>query len=344
MEQHSKRRRLSQKEEPPLRGYLEPEEGRRPHGRHKMVEEAPLAPQATLQKVYPPSIIPAPFRSQLNKTRHSGQTRRLSNSYLPKLFPRDPVDIESPDSPLTTAIASVIQVMVELPKSRLTQILIPPTSSLLSLEGYEVLTVVASPSPSLLSPTPANVALASSSADAVNAAQASASSQLAHDPKNSDSPADSKTVAGTFLPHPTSLNTHLPGHDSQEVLLSSSLTLLPPHRASSVLADAAGSIFQTLPGISSPSLGTPASPQSTSPPSHKTENVIGAATSDSGVPSESIDLESFADSDPVYQFIYPEPSQLWPAKAPCFPESLARPRKQPPYRHQNPPPPKIRRR
>jgi hypothetical protein len=305
-----------------------------------MVEEAPLAPQATLQKVYPTSTIPAPFRSQLNKTRHSGQTRRLSNSNLPKLFPRDPVDIESPDSPLTTAIASVIQVMVELPKSRLTQIFIPPTSSLLSLEGYEVLTVVASPSPSLLSPTPANVALASSSADAVNAAQASASSQVAHDPKNSDSPADSKTVSGTFLPHPTSLNTHLPGHDSQAVLLSSSLTLLPPHRASSVLTDAAGSIFQTLPGISS----TPTSPQSTSPPSRKTKKVIGAATSDSGVPSEFIDLESFADSDPVYQFIYPEPSQLWPAKAPCFPESLARPRKQPPYRHQNPPPPKIRRR
>lgn len=256
-----------------MRGYWEPGKSRWPNGRQKMVEETPL-------------------RSQPNKTRQSGRASKLTDSNLPKLFPRAPVNIESPDTPLTTAIASVIQVVVELPKSQLTQIFIPAASGVISLEGYEALTVTANPSPLLVSPTPANVAVASSSADAAKSAQASASSQVGLDPTNLGAPADSTPVAETVLPHPTSIKTKSPGHDSQVVLISSPLAPIPSPHASSVLADAAGSKFQTLPGISSPSLDIQTSPQSTTPPARKTGKIMGAVTSDSGVPSESLNLES----------------------------------------------------
>lgn len=313
MEQHSKRRRLSQKEEP-LIGCPESEHGRWPQLRHGMVEEGSRGHQEPLRKGTPPFKIPPDSGLSLNKPRRSGHATTHGDRSLPKVVRRGFGEGRSPEPPLKTAIASVIQVIVDLPEKPLTKLLIPPGSSIISLEGYGTLILDTGPSPSHLLPSQTNPTVASSSAypasssmhsanslvHSANSAQQSSPSQAGRSSipeisKTADEPAYSTTDTKISLPSSTSLKINLPGPGSQVVLISPPSTPIPSNPPSSVLSKSIESFRLALPVTSSASSprGTQSSPRSTSSPQPiKPENLIGSATGDPSVSSEFINLES----------------------------------------------------
>lgn len=314
MEQNPKRRRLSQKEEP-LRGHLESEHGRWSHLHCRMVASGTSGQQELSHRGHPPFTIPPDFSSLLNKSHRSGHATRLGNNSLPKLVPRGLGGEASPEPPLKTAIASVFQVVVDLPEKPPTILLIPPASSIISLEGFGTWTVDTNPTPSHLLPTQTDLAGASSSAYSASSsvhsansrvhpadsAQQSSPSQAGRNsipelPKTVDEPAHSNIATRTVLPSSASLKINLPGPGSQVVLLSPPSTPVPSDPPSSVLLEGTGSFHPTSPDIpssSSTSRDTQKSPQSTSSPKpRRPKKIIGSAEGDSSISSGSIDIQS----------------------------------------------------
>ena len=164
MERRSKRRRLSQQEEP-LLGYFESHHGPWPQLHHGTdVGEGSHLRQEHLREVKPrPLMISSDFGLPLNKSRRAGHATTHGDRTLPKLVRRGLGDDRSPEPPLKTAIASMVQIVVDKPEKPLTKFLVPPGSSVIPLEGFGTLTLDTGPSPSVFSSFHTNSAAISSS-------------------------------------------------------------------------------------------------------------------------------------------------------------------------------------
>lgn len=308
MEQRSKRRRLSQKEET-LIAYFEPENGPWPRLHHGIVvEEGSRRHQERLRKGTPqPLRISSDSSLPLNKSRSSRYAATHGDSSLSKVLPRGLGEDRSPEPPLKTAIASMVQLVVDLPKKPLTKLLIPPASSIIPLEGYGTLTLDTGPSSSPLLPSQTDSAIISSSAypasssmrsanlsvHSASSAQQHSSSQAGRGSvleisKTVDEPAYSITVAKTSPSSSTSLKINVPRPDSQVVLISPPSTPIPSNLPSSVLPDNTGSSHLTLPVISlSSSHATQSSlPLTSSLQPSKPKNSIASATDDASSTSK----------------------------------------------------------
>lgn len=324
MEQRSKRRRLSQQEEP-LVGYFESEHGPWPQLHHgTAVGEGSRRRQGHLRKGAPkPLRNSSDFGLPLNKTRRAGHATTHGDRSLPKLVRRGLGEDRSPEPPLKTAIASMVQIIVDMSDKPFTKLLVPPGSSIIPLEGYGTLTLDTGPSPSLSLPSQTNSAVTSSSAyspsslayparssihranpfvHSASSVQQSESSQtgrasIPEASKTANEPTYSITVPKISPSSSPSLKINLPGPDSQVVLISPPSTPIPSNPPSSVLSDSTESSHLTLPTISSssssPSRGTQSSPLLTTSQPIKPENPTVSATGDSGSSSEFIDIEFF---------------------------------------------------
>lgn len=321
MEQRSKRRRLSQQEEPPV-GYFESRNGPWPQLHHGTVAgEGSRGHHARLRKgTAKPLRISSDFGLPLNKTRHAGHAATHGDRSLPKVVRRGLGNGRSPEPPLKTAIASMVQLVIDIPEKPLTNLLVPPGSSVIPLEGYGTLTLDTGPSPSHLLPSQTNSAVIISSANSPSSltypartstppvnpfvhsaspAQQSESSQagrtsISEASKTANEPTYSITVAKTS-PSSSSLKVKLPKPDTQVVLISPPSTPIPSNPPSSFLSESTDSFHPTLPAISSSSLsrGAPSSPLLKSPSRPiKPKNSMATATGDPSSSSEFTDMES----------------------------------------------------
>ena len=315
MEQRSKRRRLSQQEEPPV-GYFESKHGPWPQLHHGTVAgEGSHGHQAHLRKGTPkPLRISSDFGLPLNKSRHAGHAATHGDRSLPKVVRRGLGNDRSAEPPLKTAIASMVQVIIDIPEKPLTNLLVPPGSSVIPLEGYGTLTLDTGPSPSLLLSSQTNSGLIISSANSPSSltyparssmhpvnpfvhsaspAQQSESSQagrtsIPEASKTTNEPTYSITVTKT-LPSSSSLKLNLPRPDSQVVLISPPSTPIPSNPPSSFLSESTDSFHPTLPVISSSSLSRDAQsspPLKSSPQPIKPKNSMATATGDPSSSSE----------------------------------------------------------
>ena len=307
MEQRLKRRRLSQQDEP-LMKYFESEHRRWPHLHDGLVVEEGSRGHQHLRKGTPqPLRVSSDSRLSLNASHRSGHVTTHGDRSRPKVVPRDLGVDRSPEPPLKTAIASMVQVIVDLPEKPLTKLLVPPGSSIIPLEGYGTLTLDTRPSSSLLLPSHTNSAVISSPAysaslsayaarssrhpanpfeDSASSGQQSSTSQAGRGSikeisKTVDEPVYSTTVA-KISPSSSTLKINLPGPDSQVVLISPPSTPIPSSPPSSVLSDSTGSFPLTSPVMSlSSSRGTQSSPLlASSPQLIKSKNSKVSATRD----------------------------------------------------------------
>lgn len=312
MEQRSKRRRLSQQEEP-LLGYFESKHGPWPQLHHgTVVGEGSRLRQEHLREGTPrPLRISSDFGLPLNKSRRAGHATTHGDRSRPKLIRRGLGQDRSPEPPLKTAIASVVQIVVN---KSFTKILVPPGSSVIPLEGFGTLTLDTGPSPSVLLPSQTNSAAISSSAfspsslaypakssthpanpfvHSASSAQQSEPSQagrtsIPEASKNANEPTYSITIAKNSPSNSPSLKINLPGPDSQVVLISPPSTPIPSNPPNSVLSDRIESSHLNLPIISSlsSSRGTQSPPVLTTSPPIEPKNLQASATGDSSSSSE----------------------------------------------------------
>lgn len=293
MEQPSKRRRLSHKNEPSL-AYLKSDHGRWPQLPPGVVEEWSRQQQEPMRRGIRPPSTPRDRSSP-----YSGHVKSPRDESFPKFVPHGRSEEGNPKPPLKTAIASVIQVVVGLPDKPLTQLLIPPNSSIIPLDGLGTFTLDTKPS---LSQFPPSTISAASLASSANSSVQSANS-LVHSASSAPQPLPSQvgrngissisktaeeltyitTASRSYLPTATSVELDFLGLDSQVVLLSPPSTPIPSDPSSSLLLESTGFFFPVASSISSSSGSALKSPQpTTSLPSHQSTRSAGSATSDSG--------------------------------------------------------------
>lgn len=323
MEQRSKRRRLSQQEEP-LVGYFESKHGPWPQLHHGIVVgERSRGHHEHLRKGAPnPLRITSGSSLTSNKSRPAGYATTHGDRSLPKVAPRGLGQDRSPEPPLRTAIASMVQVVVDLPDKSLTKLLVPPGSSIIPLQGYGTLTLDMGPSPSLPLPSQTISAIISSSANspspsaypasssmhppnpfvhsASSAQQSSSQASRASIPevsKTAIEPSYSITIAKSSPSSSPSLKINLPKPDSQIVLISPPSTPIPSNPPSSLLSDSADLFHFTSPVISSSSSysssrGTQSSSLLTSSQTIQPTHFMVSANGDTSSSSEFISPDS----------------------------------------------------
>lgn len=332
MEQRSKRRRLSQQEEP-LQGYFESKHGPWPPSHHgTVVGDGSRLRHDYLREVTPrPLRISSDFGLPFNKSRRAGHATTHGDRGLPKLVRRGLGEDRRPEPPLQTAIASVVQIVVDMPEKPRTKLLVPPGSSVIPLEGFGTLTLDTGPSPSVLLPSQSNSAVISSSAyspsslaypakssthpanpfvHSASSAQQSESTQagrtsIPEASKTANEPTYSITIAKTSPSSSPSLKINLPRPDSQVVLISSPSTPIPSNPPSSVLFDTIESSHLTLPiSSSSTSRGAQSSPLLTTSQSIEPKNLSASATGDPSSSSKFYRHRIIAATDSDRQFLH----------------------------------------
>lgn len=229
----------------------------------------------------------------LNPFEPSHKARYPGNEIHPVLHPRNLTNRQSAVSPTSTAVVSVVQVDVQGGDAAVTKLLVPAASSIVSLLGYEPLTLSNNPAiPSSSSQIPPFLR-ATSSAVAPQSTQTSAGSSQAvpsSTPPLSSSPSASTSRATKSqdyaTPTSTPMTLNLQRLSSQEVLSPSPSSPLPLSPAGSLSSSSASaSFFPSSAGTSSQSspAQTPSSRESQPTPSSRNASATtGGTLSSSG--------------------------------------------------------------
>lgn len=220
------------------------------------------------------------------------------------LHPRNLTQRRDSVSPTSTAVVSVVQVDIDLGDSTVTQVFIPPGSSVVSLSGLAPLTLnhnqpVPSSSPPVLpfsrassSPVapqstqtsatpsqavPSSTPSASSTPPVSSSPSASASRPTTAPDYAASSVASSLASISTSASIPTSMTLNLQRLSSQEVLSPSPSSPLPPPSPSSSLGSSSesASFFPSSAGASSQSSATQ-TPSSSKPPPTPNSSTLSA--------------------------------------------------------------------